>query len=111
MQKSCLLGNIILSFASHRYVQGLLGQEVVLTLADGSSRTGTVYTVDPINFSVALLKVRSLHTPSKSAKKRIFRIALSGKEAFFPPPPNSLGIFEGTEKKTHHSPPGPPTSD
>jgi len=46
------------AFASLVCAQGLLGQEVVLTLADGSPRTGTVYTVDPINFSVALLKVR-----------------------------------------------------
>jgi hypothetical protein len=38
--------------------QALLGQEVVVTLGDASTRTGIVYTVDPVNFSVALLKVR-----------------------------------------------------
>ena len=37
--------------------QALLGQEVVVTLGDASTRTGIVYTVDPVNFSVALLKV------------------------------------------------------
>ena len=46
---------IHLGSAAH---QALLGQDVVLTLADGTTRTGTVYTVDPVNFSVALLKVR-----------------------------------------------------
>lgn len=39
--------------------QALLGQEVVVTLGDASTRTGIVYTVDPVNFSVALLKVRT----------------------------------------------------
>ena len=29
-----------------------------MTLGDASTRTGIVYTVDPVNFSVALLKVR-----------------------------------------------------
>ena len=39
--------------------QALLGQEVVVTLGDASTRTGIVYNVDPVNFSVALLKVRT----------------------------------------------------
>ena len=37
--------------------QALVGQEVVITLFDNSTRTGTVQNVDPVNFSVALLKV------------------------------------------------------
>lgn len=41
--------------------QALLGQEVVVTLGDASTRTGIVYTVDPVNFSVALLKVGGTH--------------------------------------------------
>ena len=30
-----------------------------MTLGDASTRTGIVYNVDPVNFSVALLKVRT----------------------------------------------------
>lgn len=40
------------------HLKALLGQEVVVTLGDASTRTGIVYTVDPVNFSVALLKPR-----------------------------------------------------
>ena len=43
----------------HFFLQALLGQEVVITLADGSTRTGTVYTVDPVHYTVALLMVRA----------------------------------------------------
>lgn len=39
--------------------QSLIGQEVVITLEDASTRRGTVYNVDPVNFCVALLKVRA----------------------------------------------------
>eukprot|EP00227_Mantoniella_beaufortii_P009496 CAMPEP_0197595432 /NCGR_PEP_ID=MMETSP1326-20131121/22854_1 /TAXON_ID=1155430 /ORGANISM="Genus nov. species nov., Strain RCC2288" /LENGTH=187 /DNA_ID=CAMNT_0043161793 /DNA_START=217 /DNA_END=777 /DNA_ORIENTATION=- len=47
-----------LSALNPAHLKALLGQEVVITLADGSTRTGTVYTVDPVNFTVALLKPR-----------------------------------------------------
>jgi len=40
------------------HLKALLGQEVVVTLGDASTRTGIVYNVDPVNFSVALLKPR-----------------------------------------------------
>ena len=46
--------------------QALLGQEVVVTLGDTSTRTGIVYNVDPVNFSVALLKVRTDRPTHKS---------------------------------------------
>ena len=46
--------------------QALLGQEVVVTLGDASTRTGIVYNVDPVNFSVALLKVRTDRPSHKS---------------------------------------------
>ena len=38
--------------------QSLRGQDVIITLSDESTRQGTVHNVDPINFTVALLKVR-----------------------------------------------------
>ena len=40
------------------FQQSLLGQEVVITLGDASTRQGTMFNVDPVNLSVALRKVR-----------------------------------------------------
>jgi len=48
------------------HLKALLGQEVVVTLGDTSTRTGIVYNVDPVNFSVALLKVRTDRPTHKS---------------------------------------------
>lgn len=36
---------------------------MIITLGDASTRMGIVYTVDPVNFSVALLKVRPRIAP------------------------------------------------
>mmetsp|Transcript_7909 Transcript_7909/g.28895 ORF Transcript_7909/g.28895 Transcript_7909/m.28895 type:complete len:307 (-) Transcript_7909:193-1113(-) len=47
-----------LSALNTNHVKALIGQEVIITLGDASTRMGIVYTVDPVNFSVALLKPR-----------------------------------------------------
>ena len=53
--------------------QSLRGQDVIITLSDESTRQGTVHNVDPINFTVALLKVRP------SARRRRFAPTLPWK--------------------------------
>lgn len=40
------------------HLESLLGQEVVITLGDASTRQGTMFNVDPVNLSVALRKPR-----------------------------------------------------
>ena len=60
----------------------LRGQDVIITLSDESTRQGTVHNVDPINFTVALLKVRP------SARR------------WHPPPPPSPGRADTKRRRS-----------